>query len=93
MHFHPVHLLAVFALIPGSLIFAVVLLWRILRAMAGWAKPDLPILAKDGSTILSEAGWHLVARRTAPLSYAMFETFPAFLRRLGQKITQKWRNR
>jgi hypothetical protein len=78
------HILVTLALIPGSLLFVAVLVWRAARAATGFSKPSLPLRSSTGSIVCTEADWHRHMKAEYPYHYAAFESFPMLLRRLGR---------
>ncbi len=87
------HIAIVIALIPGSLLFIVVGLWRILRFAVGFKRPALPLRTPLGAVVYTEADWRKDARAEYPIRYAVFEELPIQLKRLGRSIIRPLRSR
>ena len=85
------HIAIVIALIPGSLLFIVVGLWRILRFAVGFKRPTLPLRTPLGAVVYTEADWRKDSKTEYPIRYAVFEELPIQLKRLGRRIIRPFR--
>lgn len=93
MHFvlaHLHHAALAFALIPGSLLFVVVALWRAARRLAGFKEPTLPLRLPGGAVVYTRADWRALTKIQFPYRYAMFETFPRWLSRIWRRVRKTW---
>jgi hypothetical protein len=87
------HLAVVVALIPGSLIFIAVVLWRAARAAIGFSMPSMPLRSSTGAIVCTEDDWRRHTKAEFPIRYGLFESFPRFLARVGRNIVRPFRLR
>jgi hypothetical protein len=79
------------ALFPGSLIIALMLLWRAARSLAGFSDRSLPMVLGSGMVVYTQAGWEAYMKAKKPIGYAVFETFPRNLRRWALAFRERIR--
>lgn len=82
------HIAIGLALVPGSLIFLVVVLWRAARAATGFVKPPLPLRSTTGEVLCTAEDWARHAKAESPVQYALFEALPQALLRLARAIAR-----
>jgi len=82
-----VSIIAVFALIPGSLLFVAVLAWKVANRLFGF---EYPHVAGVGQ-VLDDTAWHRMARAGHPVRYGLFVRLPAWLSSIWRRTKRSWR--